>query len=817
VVRPFVRRPWPGPNRDDMSTAGLHFSAEAGPPAHSPKRPARTTWPPLAARLKLLLLGRPLESSKLHRTLLPKVLALPVFSSDALSSVAYATQEILLVLGAAGVGALSLVTPISGAVAVLFVVVVVSYRQTVHAYPSGGGAYRVAHENLGVYPGLLAAAALLIDYVLTVSVSVVAGTDSLISAAPALGGFRLPMSLLLLSVIALANLRGVRESALMFSIPTYGFVASMYVLILGGAISCLGGCPQAPSSGLHPAVTESVSIFLLLKAFASGTTALTGVEAISNGVPAFREPRSQNAATTLTAMGVLAVSMFVGISWLAHVTHVVYTQNSDLTAVAQVADAVFGRGPMFFVLQIMTAAILVLAANTAYQDFPRLSSILAADDYMPHALKNRGDRLVFSNGIVTLSFLAAGLLVLFNADLSRLIQLYLIGVFVSFTLSQSGMVVRWRNTREAGWRRRATANAVGALVTGMVLLVVLTTKFMDGAWMVAVATPVVILAMRSMHKHYERVGKALSVPHQPLAHETPNRAVVLLEKIDAAAVVAVAHARAIPGATVSAAWMGSGPIDRGLWETVAPDVEVVESARDAAALSASLSQLGGQTTALATFVSPLVVDLSPIPHIVAPSYALRQTARSALKSGNPVQLMQPIVHDAGPAARDRLRLPFVGQVCVLVPSLNAPSLRAIEFARRLGADVRAAHIALDPAEAERLADAWRRQQMNVPLDLHEAPFRHFGASLVEYITDLQTEDSDETLMVVVPEVIMERRGRGFLDSHTIRAVRRALLPLTGIAIVTVPFPVAGPERQIRWGRRMPTLGEKLARSATAQE
>ena len=772
-----------------MSTADLHHRTQSVRGASSTRSPNPLTVQHIGAATKLLLLGRPLASSQLRQTLLSKVLALPEFSSDALSSVAYASQEILLVLGVAGVGALSLATPVSLAVAALFVVVVVSYRQTVHAYPTGGGAYRVAHENLGVYPGLLAAAALLIDYVLTVSVSVTAGTDALISAAPAINGLRLPMALFLLALVALANLRGARESAALFSIPTYGFVASMFALILAGAVSCVHGCPHAPSAGLHPLATGSLSVFLVLRAFAAGTTALTGVEAISNGVPAFREPRSQNAATTLAAMGALAISMFLGISWLAHATHVVYTQNSSSTVLAQVAEAVFGTGPMFFVIQAMTAAILVLAANTAYQDFPRLSSILARDEYMPRALKNRGDRLVFSNGILTLALLAGGLLVVFDADLNRLIQLYLVGVFVSFTLSQSGMVVRWRRTRDAGWRRRAAANAAGALTTGIVLLVVLTTKFLEGAWMVALAVPLVILAMRSMHRHYARVEEKLSVPLQPLAHTIPHRAVILLERLDAAAMAAIAHAQAIPGAEVSSVWMGSGSIDRGWWEDVAPTVPVVNMGRD----WTSLSRLLADETTLTTLVTPLAVASSPVPHVVAPSNRLRRTARTLLKDRVPVQLLEPIVHDLAPAPHERPPVPFVDRVCVLVPSLDAASRRALDFARRLGTtDIRATHIALDPLEAEQLADAWRSERMGVPLDLHEAPFRHFGASLAEYVTSLRGAHQDGEVIVVVPEVVVDPWRGSFLHSHTTRVVRRALLDQTRVAIVTVPFHVASP-------------------------
>ncbi|MGH2806352.1 MAG: APC family permease, partial [Actinomycetota bacterium] len=412
---------------------------------------------------KRALLGRAMASSELEHTLLPKTIALPVFASDPLSSNAYATQEILLVLGLAGTAALSRVVPISIAVALLLTTVVTSYRQTVRAYPSGGGAYRVSKENIGMYAGLFAAAALLLDYVLTVSVSITAGVDAIVSAVPSLEHARVQMAVGFILFVTLMNLRGVRESGTLFAIPTYGFVLSIFLLLGTGAVRCLGGCPQAESSDLilHGEAGTALTFILILRAFAAGTTALTGVEAIADGVQAFRFPQSKNAATTLAIMGGLAISMFLGVSALADATNVRFEEHAARTVVAQIAHAVFGGGPLFYLVQVMTAAILILAANTAYQDFPRLSSILAQDHFMPRQFLNRGDRLVFSNGVVALAALAALLVVVFDAELNKLIQLYLVGVFISFTLSQSGMVLRWRRLKSPGWRRSAAINAFG--------------------------------------------------------------------------------------------------------------------------------------------------------------------------------------------------------------------------------------------------------------------------------------------------------------------------------------------------------------------
>ena len=467
--------------------------------------------------VKRVLFGRPLASDEAGHQLLPKSLALPVFSSDALSSVAYATEEITIVLIAAGIAALSFVTPISIAIGALLLIVVVSYRQTVRAYPSGGGAYIVSRENLGEMPGLVAGAALMVDYVLTVSVSVVAGVAAISSAVPSVGDHRVLLSIAFVIFITLMNLRGVRESGILFAVPTYAFIVCIYVMLVAGFVTCLGGCPSAAR---HDAPIETtmtnVSLFLLLKAFSSGSTALTGVEAISNGVPAFRRPQARNAAQTLAIMDVISVTMFLGISYFARAFEVVPVTEAMVdhgveykTVVAQIAQTIFGQGAFFYIIQTVTAMILILAANTAYQDFPRLASILARDRYMPRQFMNRGDRLVFSNGIVALAVLASILIWVFDAQVTRLIQLYVLGVFTSFTLSQTGMVRHWLKDRGANWRRSAIVNGVGAVATALVLIVVTSTKLLHGAYIVVIAIPVIVLGFKSINRHYGSVAAQL--------------------------------------------------------------------------------------------------------------------------------------------------------------------------------------------------------------------------------------------------------------------------------------------------------------------
>jgi amino acid transporter len=464
---------------------------------------------------KRILIGQPLDNAAQQHQRLSKPIALAVFSSDALSSVAYASEAILFVLVAGGSAALPLVMPISLAI-VLLLVVGFSYRQTIHAYPNGGGAYIVAHDNLGQVPELVAAAALLIDYVLTVAVSISAGVFQITSLAatwgyPAVGAYRVELALAAIALITLINLRGVKESGTIFSVPTYLFIFSIVAMIGGGVLlkAQAGWAATPPVLAGAAAAAEPLTLFVILRAFAAGCTALTGVEAISNGVPAFRPPESKHAASTLTWMiGTLAV-MFLGISALAYMYGAV--PREDVSVISQIARQVVGTGPLFFVIQVATALILLLAANTSYADFPRLASLLARDRFLPRQFSSRGDRLVFSNGIVALGVGAGLLVVLFNAREQAMLPLYAIGVFVSFTLSQAGMVRHWLRTHESGWQRSVVINGVGAVLTAVVLLVIVTTKFSQGAWAVLVLTPLLVLGFRAIHSHYQDVARQLSL------------------------------------------------------------------------------------------------------------------------------------------------------------------------------------------------------------------------------------------------------------------------------------------------------------------
>ena len=463
------------------------------------------------SRLKKLFVGSPLATAQARHERLSRTSALAVFSSDALSSVAYATEEILLVLVLAGTAALSFSIPIGIAIALLIAVVVSSYRQTILAYPHGGGAYIVTKDNLGTLPALVAAGALLIDYVLTVAVSVAAGVAAITSAFPVLYDYRVALGVIFIAGIATVNLRGLRESGALFAVPTYLFVVSFAAMLAYGFVRWLFGWEgvPAPAAGVPAEMSQGLTVFLVLRAFASGCAALTGVEAVSDGVPAFRTPEARNARIVLSWLGIILVSLFMGITFLAR--HYQVVPRTEETVVSQLARLIFGGGLLYYEIQVVTMLILVFAANTAFADFPRLAYFLARDGFIPRQFGTRGDRLVFSNGILILGGLAALLILLFGGATHALIPLYAVGVFVSFTLSQASMVRRWLSRREAGWWWRWVLNAVGAGTTGLVMLVIAATKFSHGAWMVVLLIPLLVMLFMMIRRHYADVARQLSL------------------------------------------------------------------------------------------------------------------------------------------------------------------------------------------------------------------------------------------------------------------------------------------------------------------
>jgi amino acid transporter len=515
--------------------------------------------------LKRLVVGPPLASSDEHHTRIGKPTGLAVLASDAISSTAYATEELLLVLmPVAGMAALNDLVPISIIVAILLVLVISSYRQTIHAYPNGGGSYIVSRENLGIGPSLVAGASLLVDYILTVAVSISAGIAAVTSAFAALRPYRVPLCVIAVAIMMLANLRGTKESGRVFAPPVYLYILSLTALIGYGLYQSvfgdLGPMPPNPE-GLDELAAHggtigpngdpifmTASLFLLLRAFSSGAVALTGIESIANGVQVFKKPESKNAAQTLVTMGCILGTFFLGISILAQrLKPVVLEPDSEnyQTLLSIMGRYVFGDGPIYFILQMATFAILILAANTAFADFPRVSSLIAQDGYLPRQLANRGDRLVYSNGIVILSIIAGALIVAFSGDTSALIPLYAVGVFTCFTLSQAGMVIHHRKLREKGWKLRQIFNAVGAIATGIVLAVVVVSKFTIGAWIPVALIPIIVVLFRSIHKHYERVSAAIEVPNDYRSVRHRHTVIVLVGNVHRGVLDAITYARSL--------------------------------------------------------------------------------------------------------------------------------------------------------------------------------------------------------------------------------------------------------------------------------
>jgi amino acid transporter len=492
--------------------------------------------------LKKVFVGRPLPTAQARHERLSKRTALAVFASDALSSVAYATEEILLILVGAGAAALAYTIPIGIAISLLIVVVASSYRQTILAYPQGGGAYIVTKDNLGTLPSLVAGAALLVDYVLTVAVSVAAGVAAITSAFPVLFNHRVLLGVLCITLIATANLRGIRESGALFALPTYLFIVSFAGMLAYGYVRWALGWEIPPPEHAATA-THAVTLFLLLRAFSQGCTALTGVEAVSDGVPAFKPSEARNARTVLAMLALILVTLFMGITFLARHYNVLPAEEE--TVVSQLARQIFGGGLLYYEIQVVTMMILVLAANTSFADFPRLSYFLARDGFIPRQFGTRGDRLVFSNGILILGGTAAVLIIVFGGDTHRLIPLYALGVFVSFTLSQSSMVRRWVMRRDEGWWWRSWLNGLGAATTGLVLLVIAWTKFLDGAWIVALLIPVLVMGFLVIHRHYGDVARQLSLEGYALLPPVQNTVLVLVGDLHKGVVAALRYAQAL--------------------------------------------------------------------------------------------------------------------------------------------------------------------------------------------------------------------------------------------------------------------------------
>jgi amino acid transporter len=768
----------------------------------------------LGYALKRTVLGRALPTANLAHERLGKVGALAIFSSDALSSVAYATEEMLKTLFLAGVGAVafSLIVPLSGAIVAVLAILVFSYRQTIKAYPSAGGAYIVTKDNFGLIPAQVAGVALLTDYVLTVAVSVSAGVAAVIALVPATAPWRVEMAVGFVILIAYGNLRGVRESGRLFSVPTYVFITCILTMLLIGLVRLATGslvaAPVAPAIGGSAGWLAGVPLFVALHALASGSTAMTGVEAISNGVPAFRPVEWRNARHTLVVLGVLLSTMFLGISGLAAKLHVAPDFLGRSTVLADIGREVFGSSQVghvaFAILQIATTLILVLAANTAYADFPRLASFAAGDDFLPRQFTMRGHRLVFSNGILALSAAAIVLVIAFGADVGRLIPFYAIGVFTSFTLSQAGMAKRHLRLRETGWRVGLLINGVGAVATAVVLAIVARTKFAEGAWVVIASMPILVLVLLRLHRQYER--ETVELERDLAAFEPPGGrspiALLLVDDLDPKTVHALQYARTIRCERVVAVHVQ---------DTLERTEELQRSWRTAGLAEIPLRIIRGSdddAASVAGFLAAYeredrdVIVIVPVPHSRTAAERLsdrRAGARldRALVPYPHVRLTLVRDHPDGvhPLQRDEEGRPVVRlatrglhEVVILVDKLDRATLQAIAYGMDLGAtSIRAVHAAADPDRAARLIERWAELRAPVPLDVIECWDRDVTRAIETYVVKMTRDTTEVT--AVMPRRYYPKIRQRLLHDRTSRRIQHALGRYAHIDVADVPYHV----------------------------
>jgi amino acid transporter len=750
--------------------------------------------------LKRAILGKPLPTSALAHERLGKPTALAVFASDNLSSVAYATEEILKVLvPAAGIAAFAFLMPITVGILAVLAILLFSYRQTIKAYPTAGGAYIVTKDNFGLLPAQVAGVALLTDYVLTVAVSASAGIAAITSAFPSTYPLRVEMTLFCIWFIAWGNLRGVRESGRMFAIPTYFFILMMFLLLGTGLVRAFlsGGLPPVPVPHDAELGTSAITLFLILHAFSSGGAAVTGVEAISNGVPAFKPPEWRNARTTLMWMGTTLGVMFLGLSYIAMKLRVVPSETK--TVISEVGRAVFGGGPLgyalFLALQIATTLILVLAANTSFADFPRLANFHAGDNFMPRQLTKRGHRLVFSNGIVGLAIAATALVVLTRADVHRLIPLYAIGVFTSFTLSQGGMAKRHLRIKEEGWRIGLLINGVGALTTAIVTIVIAATKFREGAWAVMLFVPIMVWLLVRMNHMYEREHRELDTD-VPAFDRTkpiePPTVVVLVDDLDRPTLHALQYAKTIRTRRVVALHVDTGAARSGSlrerWDELGASsipLEIVDRHESVAeTVTGYVRTLPGDTD---------VSVIMPAPGDPALGERIRRTRLAGQISKELLDVERArltVVRDhPGPGhapTTPRIAARRGHRAIVLVDKADRATMRAVKYALSLGADeVYAVHAAADHEAELRLIDRWMELRMPIPLDVIECWDRNVPRSLEQYVVELMSHRYEVT--VVMPRRDYATRRQRILHDRTSRRIARAVGRYEHVDVAVVPY------------------------------
>jgi amino acid transporter len=789
------------------------------PPVHAPvahetlTRSSRPERPDTLARFKARVIGQPLETERLIHERLGKPTALAVFASDNLSSSAYATEEILRVLLYAGFGTMAFaqVVPLTVALLAVLGVLLFSYRQTIKAYPQAGGAYLVTRDNFGLLPAQVAGVALLTDYILTVSVSVAAGTAALTSVFEGLFPWRVPISLGFVAIIAFGNLRGVRESGKIFRIPTYFFIAMMGVLL---AVSfwrlAFGHMPENASQFSVPDTKSFAGlalVFLVLKAFASGGAAVTGVEAISNGVPAFKPPEWKNAITTLMWMGILLGGMFLGLSILAARLHVVPDPEEKVTVLSQVGRAAFGTSPaghaLFLMLQVGTMLILVLAANTSFADFPRLASFHAGDSFLPRQLTRYGDRLVFSNGIVALAIFSSVLIVMFKASVTRLIPLYAIGVFTSFTFSQLGMAKRHLTLKEPKWRTGLFFNGLGGIVSGVMTVIIAATKFSQGAWIILITIPVMLIGLLRVHKHYERAGVSLRDParRQP-THDLPRQTVVIpVGEPGVSDAYAAAYAqRVLPRQVRLVHFAERGTLlDEVLakWEHLGQPIDLLEKRRKIPLeirdyVRRLQSEVGNET--LVNVIIPETVRYRGPRHLLHAFHIQRIKSTLAAEDGVVVtnvahhpdyETLEPVVHADDPR---RVMEGWRHVAVVLVSNVHNATVRSLRYARSLRADeTRCLHVEVDAHETEKVREAWRDEELGAHLEILSSPFRQIATPIHSYVRGILEEQPRTFVTLVIPDLVVKKRWHRLLHNQTALTLKSTFLFEPSVVVSGVPY------------------------------
>ncbi len=754
-------------------------------------------------RSKRFIIGSPMETERLQHERLGNVTALAVFASDNLSSSAYATEEILRVLVTAGVGlaAFRLVVPITIALLGVLAILLFSYRQTIKAYPQGGGAYLVTKDNFGVYPAQVAGVALLTDYILTVSVSVSAGTAALTSAVPGLFNWRVQIAVFFIAVITLGNLRGVKESGRIFAVPTYFFVAMMFLLIGVGFFKLFTGGLHPVKSFPLPDSAKAAGMFLILHAFASGGAAVTGVEAISNGVPAFKTPEWKNARTTLMWMGSLLGVMFFGLSVLARHLHTVPDPEEKVTVISQIGRAVFGTtggGHILYpLLQVGTLLILVLAANTSFADFPRLASFLAADRFLPRQLMRHGDRLVYSNGILVLAGVASILVIAFKASVTHLIPLYAVGVFTSFTFSQLGMAKHHIRLKEKGWRQGFVVNGFGGIVSAVMTIVIGGTKFKDGAYIILIAIPAILFVLFKIHNHYVQVGRSLrhadrrpktgASVHVVLLvgrpSEAERRAFIYAERVQAEDLRCIHFSEPDDPKNIESQWART----LGLLPT-SPALDIVQSPNGASARSvrAYVEKMRARIPA-GDFITVIVSA-----HIPDRFGKLVRSRRALLIKTSLLFVPDVVVTDVPDvigSTENRLveTATTRHEVVLLVSGVHNATLHALEYAKALDADnVRALHVSLDERETELLQRDWDEWCPGLGLEVLSSPYRDIEQPLLEYVRRLSGE-GDTIVTIVLPEFIVRKWWHNALHNQTALTLKRVFVAEPNVIVTSVPY------------------------------